>query len=257
MVSSSAHWPRSNRCTWQPIAPAARPAPCAMRAFAQQVGDGVRVSGWPSPRATEHGFFFAFQLSFAPGTRDRGSGAALYHKHVRSVRGAGGSPTTSALAGKVKNNVVINAGAGVNGFGIRLLPNSNSTLRANVDGNTVSNVGLDYDILADAAQSRRQGRAKRGWMRRPGTTTLLLPTIVLCRSSRQPRSPNLNRLFASFKNLRNPAEKSNRPVRIRAVAPARQVSFSSASSDRPARDLSGADASGLILAYSATPLETL
>jgi hypothetical protein len=60
---------------------------------------------------------------------------------------------TSTLSGMIRNNMVVNAGAGVSGYGIRVFQNSNSALRANVDGNTVTNVGLDYGLLADAAQN--------------------------------------------------------------------------------------------------------
>jgi hypothetical protein len=57
------------------------------------------------------------------------------------------------MSGKITSNQVVNAGAGISGFGIRVFSNDTTVIRANVSGNTVSNVGLDYGILAEASGS--------------------------------------------------------------------------------------------------------
>src|SRR5581483_5433000 len=64
---------------------------------------------------------------------------------------------TSTMSGKVANNTVYNAGAGVSGFGIRVAESSNSAINTLVTGNTVSNVGLDYGIYADAGSGSGAG----------------------------------------------------------------------------------------------------
>lgn len=67
---------------------------------------------------------------------------------------AGGS--TTSMSGSVTNNTVVNAGAGVSGYGIRVFSNGSASpgstsIKADVSSNTVSNVGLDYGILCEAS----------------------------------------------------------------------------------------------------------
>lgn len=57
----------------------------------------------------------------------------------------------SVMSGLVRNNTVDNGGASNPGNGIAVTQSSNSNLRANVTGNTVTNVGQFYGILVDAA----------------------------------------------------------------------------------------------------------
>ncbi|MGH3767415.1 MAG: hypothetical protein ACRDTX_20055 [Pseudonocardiaceae bacterium] len=59
----------------------------------------------------------------------------------------------STSTGKVRNNTVVNAGAGQSGSGITVSQAVNAILRANVSGNTVSNVGLDFGIEVDGGSS--------------------------------------------------------------------------------------------------------
>src|SRR5207247_1092285 len=59
--------------------------------------------------------------------------------------------TTSSMTGTVKNNAVVNAGAGQSGFGIRVFNFGNSSMNAKVSGNTVSNVGLDFGMLVESS----------------------------------------------------------------------------------------------------------
>jgi hypothetical protein len=61
--------------------------------------------------------------------------------------------TPATISGTVKNNVVHNAGAGQSGFGIRLFNQGYGTMAANVSGNTVSNVGLDYGLFAEVSSN--------------------------------------------------------------------------------------------------------
>ncbi len=63
------------------------------------------------------------------------------------------SGTPAATTGTVKNNTVYNAGAGQSGFGIRLFNQGYGTMNANVSGNTVNNVGLDYGIFAEVSSN--------------------------------------------------------------------------------------------------------
>jgi hypothetical protein len=60
---------------------------------------------------------------------------------------------TSTMNGKVRNNRVINRGAGVSGSGIRVVQATDSVLNVSVSNNTVSNVGLDYGIQFDGGQN--------------------------------------------------------------------------------------------------------
>ena len=65
--------------------------------------------------------------------------------------------TAGSMTGTVKNNVVINAGAGVSGFGIRVFNSNLGTMNVNVANNTVSNVGLDYGILCESSGAASPG----------------------------------------------------------------------------------------------------
>ncbi|MCC6283667.1 MAG: cadherin-like domain-containing protein [Saprospiraceae bacterium] len=67
---------------------------------------------------------------------------------------AGGS--TTAMTGYVRNNIVINRGAGFSGFGIRVISNGSAapgatTITTEVSNNIVRNVGLDYGLIAEAS----------------------------------------------------------------------------------------------------------
>jgi hypothetical protein len=63
------------------------------------------------------------------------------------------SGTPASATGTVTNNTVYNAGAGQSGFGIRLFNQGYGTMNANVSGNTVNNVGLDYGIFAEVSSN--------------------------------------------------------------------------------------------------------
>jgi hypothetical protein len=64
---------------------------------------------------------------------------------------AGGTP--AFMSGTVRGNTVVNAGAGQSGFGIRVFNSGYGTIAANVSGNNVSNVGLDYGMLIEASSN--------------------------------------------------------------------------------------------------------
>jgi hypothetical protein len=64
---------------------------------------------------------------------------------------AGGIP--ALMSGTVRGNTVRNAGAGLSGFGIRVFNQGYGTLAANVSGNNISNVGLDYGMLIEASSN--------------------------------------------------------------------------------------------------------
>ncbi len=64
---------------------------------------------------------------------------------------AGGTP--AIMTGTVKGNTVANAGPGQSGLGIRLFNQGYGTMAANVSGNNVSNVGLDYGLLVEASSN--------------------------------------------------------------------------------------------------------
>jgi hypothetical protein len=66
---------------------------------------------------------------------------------------SGGGAAGCSMTGHVRNNMVVNAGAGVSGFGIRVFQSSSCSIRANVNNNTVSNVGLDYGLLVESGGS--------------------------------------------------------------------------------------------------------
>jgi hypothetical protein len=61
-----------------------------------------------------------------------------------------GSTLGTVSAGSVASNTVRNAGAG-SGHGIQAFADLQSTLRANINANTVSNVALDFGLRAEAA----------------------------------------------------------------------------------------------------------
>ncbi len=82
------------------------------------------------------------------GTPDGSTDQSLLNTGINVFAG-----NTSTMNGQVRNNRVINRGAGVSGIGIRLVQATNSTLNVNVDNNTVSNVGLDFGIQLDAGQN--------------------------------------------------------------------------------------------------------
>jgi hypothetical protein len=57
------------------------------------------------------------------------------------------------MTGTVRANTVVNAGLGFSGFGIRVFNQGYGTIAANVSGNIVTNVGLDYGILIEASSN--------------------------------------------------------------------------------------------------------
>jgi len=63
------------------------------------------------------------------------------------------SGTPALLTGTVRGNTVLNAGAGQSGFGIRVFNQGYGTIAANISGNTISNVGLDYGLLVEASSN--------------------------------------------------------------------------------------------------------
>lgn len=63
------------------------------------------------------------------------------------------SGTPAFMSGTVRSNTVVNAGAGQSGFGIRVFNSGYGTIAANVSGNNVSNVGLDYGLLVEASSN--------------------------------------------------------------------------------------------------------
>jgi len=63
------------------------------------------------------------------------------------------SGTPAFMSGTVRGNTVVNAGAGVSGFGIRVFNQGYGTIAANIAGNNVSNVGLDYGLLVEASSN--------------------------------------------------------------------------------------------------------
>jgi hypothetical protein len=64
---------------------------------------------------------------------------------------AGGTP--AVMSGTVRGNTVVNGGAGLSGFGIRVFNQGYGTIAANISGNNVSNVGLDYGLLVEASSN--------------------------------------------------------------------------------------------------------
>ena len=76
---------------------------------------------------------------------------------------AGGTP--AFMSGTVRGNTVVNAGAGQSGFGIRVFNQGYGTIAANISGNNVSNVGLDYGLLVEASSNSGTANA-------PGTNTV-------------------------------------------------------------------------------------
>ncbi len=86
------------------------------------------------------------------GTPDGSTNASLLNTGINIF--AGGS--TCTMTGSVTSNAVINRGAGASGFGISVFSNGSAspgstTITADVSNNTVSNVGLDFGIKAEAS----------------------------------------------------------------------------------------------------------
>lgn len=86
------------------------------------------------------------------GTPDGSTDASLLNTGINIF--AGGS--TCTMTGSVTENTVLNRGVGASGFGIRVVSNGSAspgstTITADVSNNTVSNVGLDYGIVAEAS----------------------------------------------------------------------------------------------------------
>lgn len=65
---------------------------------------------------------------------------------------------SATMSGHVRSNTVTNTGG--SGFGIRVFQSALSSVRANVDGNAVSNVGFDYGILAEASGGTLAGQGR-------------------------------------------------------------------------------------------------
>jgi hypothetical protein len=63
------------------------------------------------------------------------------------------SGTPALMSGTVRANTIRNGGAGLSGFGIPVFNQGYGTIAANVAGNTVSNVGLDYGLLVEASSN--------------------------------------------------------------------------------------------------------
>jgi hypothetical protein len=61
------------------------------------------------------------------------------------------------MSGKVRNNVVVNAGTG-SGWGIRVFNSGNSSLHARIESNVVSNVALDHGILVESSGGTTPGQ---------------------------------------------------------------------------------------------------
>jgi len=87
------------------------------------------------------------------GTPDGTTNQALGNTGINIFSGS----TAGSMTGTVKNNVVINAGAGVSGFGIRVFNSNLGTMNVNVANNTVRNVGLDYGILCESSGAASAG----------------------------------------------------------------------------------------------------
>lgn len=80
------------------------------------------------------------------GTPDGTTNASLLNTGINLFAGG----TTTTLVGSIKNNDVINGGTGLSGHGIQVFQQDSATIRANIDGNRVSNVGLDNGITVTA-----------------------------------------------------------------------------------------------------------
>jgi hypothetical protein len=87
------------------------------------------------------------------GTPDGTTNQALGNTGINIFSGA----TAGSMTGTVKNNIVINAGAGISGFGIRVFNSNLGSMNVNVANNTVSNVGLDYGILCESSGAASPG----------------------------------------------------------------------------------------------------
>jgi hypothetical protein len=85
-------------------------------------------------------------VDFAINGNNIGTGGAPLATTSINVFASGGAGLS--MNGSVDGNDVVNAGG--SGIGIRLVQFGASSIAARVNGNTVSNVGLDFGILADA-----------------------------------------------------------------------------------------------------------
>ncbi|MEX1103137.1 MAG: hypothetical protein WED87_02735, partial [Dehalococcoidia bacterium] len=107
-----------------------------------QGNQGIEVSAGGSATVT-------FDIS----NNDVGTGGAPLATTGINVFGSGGAGLS--MTGTVLDNTVVNAGG--SGIGVRVFQFGGSTVVANVSGNSVSNVGLDFGILADAGGATAPG----------------------------------------------------------------------------------------------------
>ena len=112
-----------------------------------QGNQGIEVSG-------ANGSDLVFNITGNVIGKNAGADAPLMNTGINVFFSSVATGLSPTVTGNVSSNTVFNAGAGFSGFGIRLFPAAGDAVwHVRVDGNTVSNVGLDYGLFVGSGEN--------------------------------------------------------------------------------------------------------